>query len=132
MSLPTTGEILERIRAAHLAETGERLSDERLAAHLKIGMSRFNRWKSASPEIAELTIRLVAEAGLLRSRPEDQAAAGESFDSRLERAADRAVRVARSVAELLDALNVQLDDSAPPATRLEPQPAPPKRNRRAG
>lgn len=65
--LPTANELLERLRAIYEEQAGESLSDEKLAGRLPISLSTFNRWKKGDTKQFRDIVKMLGEAGWLKS-----------------------------------------------------------------
>lgn len=87
MSGPTAAEVIEQLRVVYEEQTGERLSDEKLAAKLPIGLSTFNRWKKSDTRAFRDVVDMLALAGWLNTPEDARALARTIHDPREELAA---------------------------------------------
>lgn len=121
--LPTAAALIERLRDLYEAQLGEKLSDERLAAQLKFGLSTLHRWKKEDTEQFALIVKMLDEAGWLNTTADGRV---------IEESAPRPLpmvleELALGQAALLKHFGLQIPDVQPAES-----PAPPKdsKNRR--
>lgn len=129
--LPTPAQLIERLRAVYEAETGERLSDEKLAGRLPISLSTFNRWKKGDTRAFREIVAMLDTAGwlsidedvrALAARPRDRLGVLEARVAELPTAEDLGQAVAT--------LQAAIDRLASRGSR-EVQPVKPARKRGA-